>query len=252
MYLKYNSNLLYHGCIPLSDDGSFKKVRIGASGKEYTGKAYLDRLEILVREGYFYKNNPEAKLYGMDIIWYLWNGIDSPLFGKEKMTTFERYFIKDKKTHYEKKNYYFDLEDDEKVCNMIFKEFELDSKVSHIVNGHVPVEIKKGQSPIKANGKLFVIDGGFSRAYQAQTGIAGYTLIYNSYGLALVSHEPFESTQKAIEEEKDILSTTVILEQEVERKRVGDTDIGKDLKLQIKDLEMLLDAYRKGFIKEQR
>jgi len=252
LYLKHNSNLLYHGCIPLSDDGNFKKVRIGASGKEYTGKAYLDRLEILVREGYFYKNNPKAKLYGMDIIWYLWNGIDSPLFGKEKMTTFERYFIKDKKSHYEKKNYYFDLEDDEQVCNMIFKEFGLDPKFSHIVNGHVPVKIKKGESPIKANGKLLVIDGGFSRAYQSQTGIAGYTLIYNSYGLALVSHEPFESTQKAIEEEKDILSTTVILEQEVERKRVGDTDIGKDLKLQIKDLEMLLDAYRKGFIKEQR
>lgn len=252
LYLKHNSNLLYHGCIPLSEDGSFKKVRIGDSGKEYTGKAFLDRLEILVREGYFYKNNPKAKSYGMDIIWYLWNGPDSPLFGKDKMTTFERYFIKDKKSHYEKKNYYFDLEDDEKACNMIFKEFELDPKVSHIINGHVPVKIKKGESPIKANGKLLVIDGGFSRAYQAQTGIAGYTLIYNSYGLSLVSHEPFESTQKAIEEEKDILSTTVILEKEVERKRVGDTDIGKELKLQIKDLEMLLDAYRKGFIKEQR
>ncbi|EKQ57513.1 MULTISPECIES: fructose-bisphosphatase class III [unclassified Clostridium] len=252
MYLKHNSNLLYHGCIPLNEDGSFKKVSIGASGQEYSGKAYLDRLDILVREGYFYKNNPKAKLYGMDIIWYLWNGVDSPLFGKDKMTTFERYFIEDKVTHVEKKNYYFELEDNEKACNMIFQEFGLDPKVSHIINGHVPVKIKKGESPIKANGKLIVIDGGFSRAYQAETGIAGYTLIYNSYGLLLVSHEPFESTQKAIEEEKDILSTTVVLEQEVERKRVGDTDIGEELKLQIRDLELLLDAYRKGIIKEQR
>eukprot|EP00831_Metopus_contortus_P047307 TRINITY_DN3812_c0_g1_i3.p3 TRINITY_DN3812_c0_g1~~TRINITY_DN3812_c0_g1_i3.p3 ORF type:complete len:348 (-),score=75.13 TRINITY_DN3812_c0_g1_i3:1541-2584(-) len=252
MYLKYNSNLLYHGCIPLNEDGSFKKVSIGASGKEYSGKSYLDRLEILVREGYLYKNNPEAKLYGMDIIWYLWNGIDSPLFGKDKMTTFERYFIEDKETHVEKKNYYFKLENDDKVCNMIFEEFGLDSKQSHIINGHVPVKIKKGETPIKAKGKLIVIDGGFSRAYQDKTGIAGYTLIYNSYGLLLVSHEPFESAQKAIEYEKDILSTTIILEQEVERKRVGDTDVGSELKVQIEDLELLLDAYRKGIIKEQR
>ncbi|GFZ32139.1 fructose-1,6-bisphosphatase class 3 [Clostridium zeae] len=252
MYLKYNCNLLFHGCIPLSEDGCFRKVSIGASGKKYSGKAYLDRLEILVREGYFYKNNPEAKLYGMDIIWYLWNGVDSPLFGKDKMTTFERYFIEDKETHIEKKNYYFELEDDEKACNMIFKEFGLDPRVAHIINGHVPVKIKKGESPIKANGKLLVIDGGFSKAYQPETGIAGYTLIYNSYGLLLVSHEPFESTQKAIEEEKDILSTTIVLEQEVDRKRVGDTDIGEELKIQIQDLEWLLDAYRKGIIKEQR
>lgn len=252
MYLKYNSNLLYHGCIPLNEDGTLKNVSIGASGKEYSGKAYLDRLEVLVREGYLYKNNLEAKLYGMDIAWYLWNGVDSPLFGKDKMTTFERYFIEEEETHIEKKNYYFELEDDEKACNMIFEEFGLDPKTSHIINGHVPVKIKKGESPIKANGKLLVIDGGFSRAYQSQTGIAGYTLIYNSYGLLLVSHEPFESTQKAIEEEKDILSTTIVLEQEVERKRVGDTDNGKELKIQIEDLELLLDAYRKGIIKEQR
>jgi fructose-1,6-bisphosphatase-3 len=251
MYLSYNSNLLYHGCIPLNEDGSFKEVCIGASGHKYSGKAFLDRLEILVREGYFYKNNPKAKLYGMDIIWYLWNGPDSPLFGKTKMTTFETYFINEKETHNEKKNYYYYLNEDENICNNIFKEFNLDPRISHIINGHVPVKIKKGESPIKANGKLLVIDGGFSRAYQAQTGIAGYTLIYNSYGLLLVSHEPFESTQKAIEEEKDIHSTILVLEKEVERKRVGDTDIGQELKKQIKDLEMLLDAYRKGVIKEQ-
>jgi fructose-1,6-bisphosphatase III len=252
MYLKCNSNLLYHGCIPLNEDGSFKKVRIGSSGREYSGKAYFDRLEIIVREGYFYTNNPEAKLYGMDLTWYLWTGPDSPLFGKDKMTTFERYFIDDKEAHVEKKDPYFKLEDNERMCNMIFKEFGMNPEVSHIINGHVPVKIKKGESPIKANGKLLVIDGGFSRAYQDTTGIAGYTLIYNSFGLLLVSHEPFESTQKAIEEEKDILSTTVVLEQEVERKRVGDTDIGEELRAQVRDLEMLLDAYRKGVIKEQR
>ena len=252
LYLKYNSNLLYHGCVPLNEDGSFKKVRIGSTGREYSAKALLDRFEILAREGYFYKNNPEAKLYGMDVTWYLWTGPDSPLFGKNKMTTFERYFIDDEETHIEKKNSYFKFRDDEQICSAILEEFELNPNISHIINGHVPVKSKKGESPIKANGKLLVIDGGFSRAYQGQTGIAGYTLIYNSYGLLLASHEPFESTQKAIEEEKDILSTTVVLEQEVERKRVGDTDIGADLKLQIRDLEMLLEAYRKGLIKEQR
>jgi len=250
MYLKYNSNLLYHGCIPLNEDGSFKKINV--NGKEYGGKALLDRFELLAREGYFYKNNPDAKLYGMDAIWYLWTGPNSPLFGKDRMTTFERYFVNDNETHKESKNAYYKFRDNEEVCNRILMEFGLDPKEAHIISGHIPVETIKGESPIKANGKLLVIDGGFSRAYQGKTGIAGYTLIYNSYGLLLVSHEPFESTQKAIQEEKDILSTTTVLEQTVERKRVGDTDIGCELKRQIKDLEMLLFAYRKGLIKEQR
>mgnify|MGYP000879197616 CR=1 FL=1 len=251
MYLKVNSNLLYHGCVPVNEDGTFKNVKIGSSGKEYSGKAYFDRLEILVREGYFHKNNPEGKLYGMDITWYLWTGPDSPLFGKDRMTTFERYFIDDKETHRENKSYYFKLEDSEEMCNLIFEEFGLNPETSHIINGHVPVKSKNGESPIKANGKLLVIDGGFSRAYQGTTGIAGYTLIYNSYGLILASHDPFESAQKAIEEEKDIHSTTIVLEKEVERKRVGDTDIGEQFREQIKDLQMLLDAYRVGLIKEQ-
>lgn len=252
MYLKYNSNLLYHGCIPMNADGSFKKVQIGSSGKSYSGKSYFDRLEIIVREGYFHKDNPEAKLYGMDMTWYLWTGADSPVFGKDRMTTFERYFIDDKETHVEDKNPYFNLEDNEEMCKIIFEEFGLNPDESHIINGHVPVKIKKGESPIRANGKLLTIDGGFSRAYQDTTGIAGYTLIYNSYGLLLVSHDPFESTQKAIEEEQDIHSTTMVVEKEVERKRVRDTDDGKKLQTQIKDIEMLVDAYRSGFIKEQR
>jgi len=251
MYLKYNSNLLYHGCIPMNEDGSFKKVKIGATGKSYSGKSYFDRLEILIREGYFHKDDPEAKQYGMDITWYLWTGADSPLFGKDEMTTFERYFIDDKETHVENKDPYFNLEDNEEMCKIIFEEFGLDPNDSHIINGHVPVKIKDGESPIKANGKLLTIDGGFSKAYQKTTGIAGYTLIYNSYGLILVSHYPFESTQKAIEEEQDIHSTKIVVENEVERKRVRDTDDGKKLISQINDLEMLLDVYKSGFIKEQ-
>ena len=252
MYLKFNTNLMYHGCIPMNEDGSFKKVIIGSSGQSYSGKSYFDRLEILIREGYFHENNLEAKMYGMDITWYLWTGSYSPLFGKDKMTTFERYFINDKETHVEKKNPYFKLEDNENMCKIIFEEFGLNPDVSHIINGHVPVKLKDGESPIKANGKLLVIDGGFSKAYQGTTGIAGYTLIYNSYGLILVAHDPFESTQKAIEEEKDIHSTTMVLEKEVERKRVLNTDDGEKMKSQIKDLEQLLDAFRLGFIKEQR
>lgn len=249
LYLKFNSNLLYHGCIPLNEDGSFKEVTI--KDKKYKGKALLDRLDILAREGFFYKENTSVKQYGMDIIWYLWTGPFSPLFGKEKMTTFERYFIDEEETHYEKKDPYYKFRNDEKVCDNILIEFGLDPKESHIINGHVPVESKNGENPIKANGKLMVIDGGFSKAYQCKTGIAGYTLIYNSFGLQLVSHEPFESTEKAITEETDILSSRILLEQVVKRKMVGDTDIGFELKNQLHELKLLLLAYKKGLIKEQ-
>lgn len=248
LYLRYNSNVLYHGCIPIHEDGTFKKVKLRE--KEYYGKALLDRLEILAREGYFHKNNPAAKQYGMDIMWYLWTGPYSPLFGKEKMTTFERYFITETETHKEKKDPYYKYRDNEEICKKILVEFGLDPDTSHIINGHVPVEKIKGESPIKANGRLLVIDGGFSRAYQGKTGLAGYTLIHNSFGLELVSHQPFESTEKAINEETDILSSLEILEQVVVRKRVGDTDIGEVLKQQIKELKLLLAAYRKGLIKE--
>jgi len=249
MYLVCNSNLLYHGCIPLNEDGSFKELIL--NGKSYSGKALLDKFDILTREAYFFKNSTEEKKFAMDMVWYLWCGPDSPEFGKHRMTTFERYFISDKKTHVEKKNPYYKYRDDDQVCFNILKEFNLAPDSSHIINGHIPVKTKEGENPIKANGKLLVIDGGFCRAYQPETGIAGYTLIYNSYGLLLSSHEPFESIRKAIEEEKDILSSTIILEQVASRKRVSDTDIGEDLKKQIKELEMLLIAYRKGLIKEK-
>jgi fructose-1,6-bisphosphatase III len=249
MYKIYNSNLLFHGCIPMDMHGNFKNIKIGDN--EYRGKAFFDQAEILFRSGYFNTSCPKEKQAGMDFMWYLWCGPDSPLFGKKEMTTFERYFIDDKETHIEEKNEYFNFRDNEEICNNIMKEFGLNPDNSHIINGHVPVKVIKGESPIMANGKLLVIDGGFSKAYQNETGIAGYTLIYNSYGLLLASHEPFESTLKAIEEEKDILSTTVVLEQVFVRKKVGDTDIGVELKSQIEDLTKLLTAYRKGLIKEQ-
>lgn len=250
LYTVYNSNLLFHGCIPLNKDGTFKEVTL--EDISYSGKSLLDAFDRYAREAYFYKDDINIKNHAMDIMWYLWCGPYSPLFGKHKMTTFERYFIDDKETHVENKSPYYKFRDSEELCNRIFKEFNLDANTSHIINGHVPVKMKDGESPIKANGKLLVIDGGFCRAYQPQTGIAGYTLIFNSYGLLLTSHEPFDSIRKAIEEEKDILSSTIILEHAVTRKRVSDTDIGKDLKLQIKDLEKLLIAYRKGLIQEEK
>jgi fructose-1,6-bisphosphatase-3 len=248
LYFRYNSNLLYHACISLDKDGNFKKVKV--MGNEYAGKEYIDKAERLAREAYFNKSNNQTKQYCLDYLWYLWCGADSPLFGKSKMATFERYFIDDKATHKEEKNSYYYFRDNEEICDMILREFDLDPEKAHIINGHVPVKTIKGESAIKANGKLLVIDGGFSKAYQPETGIAGYTLIYNSYGLQLVQHEPFESTQKAIEEGKDIISTSCILERTAYRMKIRDTDIGKELIEQIVDLQKLLEAYRKGIIKE--
>ncbi|OCA98476.1 fructose-bisphosphatase class III [Clostridium beijerinckii] len=249
IYLTYNSNLLFHGCIPLNKDKTFKSMII--HGEEYKGKKLLDKFDSLAREGYFSTRGSAEKLYGTDIMWYLWTGACSSLFGKEDMTTFERYFIKDKSTHKEKKNPYYNFRDSEEMCNMIFEEFGLDPAESRIINGHVPVKNKFGENPIKCNGKLIVIDGGFAKAYRSQTGLAGYTLTYNSYGLQLISHQPFKSIEDAFSKETDILSSTQIVEK-LDRKKVGDTDIGKELKNQIKDLKLLLKAYRKGLINEVR
>ncbi|SHF11236.1 fructose-1,6-bisphosphatase [Clostridium fallax] len=249
MYLRFNGNLLFHGSIPITETGNFKEVEI--KGHKYKGKALLDELDRIARVGYFSKRNSKEKEYGEDMLWYLWLSPNSPLFGKDKMTTFERYFINDKRTHKENKTLYYKLTESEEICNKIIKEFGLNVEESHIINGHVPVESKKGESPIKANGKLLIIDGGFSRAYQGKTGIGGYTLIYNSMGLQLVSHEPFKTIEDAVLEETDILSSTVILERQSERKTVGDTDVGKSLKLQIDELKKLLIAYRKGLINEK-
>jgi fructose-1,6-bisphosphatase-3 len=249
MYLTYNGNLLYHGCIAMEEDGSLAGFKV--EDKEYKGKEFMDRLERLARQAYFATDQPEQKLYGLDAMWYLWSGRQSPLFGKDRMTTFERYFIAAGNTHEEPKNPYYKYRDDEETCRKILEEFGLNPETAHIINGHVPVKVKKGESPIKAGGKLFVIDGGFSKAYQSQTGIAGYTLIYNSHGLMLASHHPFESAQKAIEEELDIHSKTEIVETHRARIRVKDTDLGQGIQKQIRDLRRLLNVYRAGLIKEK-
>ncbi|MBC1435687.1 fructose-1,6-bisphosphatase [Listeria rocourtiae] len=248
MVLTYNNNLLYHGCIPLNEDGSFMEMTL--KGKKYAGRALLEQFEQIAREGYFRTSGTSEKKYALDIVWYLWTGATSSLFGKSEMTTFERYFVADRETHVEKKNAYYKLRNEEKICHQILAEFDLDSS-GHIINGHTPVKEGNGESPIKAGGKMLVIDGGFSPAYQKTTGLAGYTLLYNSFGLQLVSHQPFTSTEDAIQQETDILSTRQVIETETKRKLVRNTDIGKDLLQQIDELKCLLGAYREGLIKER-
>lgn len=254
MYLVYNGNLLYHGCIPLKEDGTFEAVQVDASDPDVpaavSGRDLMERFDRLARLGYFASDNPERKQAGLDTMWRLWSDAGSPLFGNEKMATFERYFIGDKATHVEKRNAYYAFRDREDSVRMILAEFGVDPDTGHIINGHVPVKVKRGESPVKANGKLLVIDGGFARAYQSETGIAGYTLVYNSYGLLLTAHHPFESVQKAVEEEKNIGSTTQILETNTARIRMKDTDSGRSIQRQIDDLHSLLAAYRSGLIQE--
>ena len=249
MFLKYNSNLLFHGCIPVTKEKEFTKVNI--DGKILWGKSYLEEVDRICRRGYFSREGSEEKIKATDFMWYLWCGENSPLFGKDAMKTFERYFINDKALHKENKNPYYSFYEDIDFINMIFKEFELNPETSHIINGHVPVKEKKGENPVKAENRLIVIDGGFSRAYQSETGLAGYTLIYNSYGLKLVSHKPFQNVKNAIENCIDIHSSTRIVKRVLQRKRVKDTDIGIKLESQIDDLYELLEAYKKGFIKEK-
>ncbi len=251
IYLAMNNNLIYHASIPLNDDGSLKELCVG-DNHMYSGKKLLDKIDRVVRRAYFGHSNDVKSQFAHDYIWYLWCGEDSPLFGKDRMRTFERYFISDKSAHKEVKGNYYRMIDDTKVCRAILEDFGLPSDESHIINGHVPVKLTKGETPIKAGGKLLVIDGGFSKAYQPETGIAGFTLIFNSYGMQLVQHQPFESTQKAIEEGVDILSTRVVVERISNRIKVRDTNIGKDLLRQIEDLRNLLFAYRSGQIKEFR
>lgn len=248
LYKVYNGNLLYHGCIPLNEDGSFKEVMLW--GKLYKGKSLYEALDSLVRKG-FVAMNEEERQRGRDTMWYIWLHQDSPLFGKNKMATFERYFLEDKEAQKEKKNPYYRLLEDESVADQILREFGLTPEEGHIVNGHVPVKSKSGENPVKCGGKVLVIDGGFSRAYQKETGIAGYTLIYNSYGLILAALEPFESTEAAIEKESDIHSDSIIVRRVSERKLVGDTDVGRELRDKIWDLEMLLAAYTSGAIVEK-
>ena len=247
MYLKYNSNLLFHACIPMEENGEFSELYV--EDGYYKGKALLDKIDNIVRQAYYDRKNVEVNKKHRDFIWYLWAGRLSPLFGKDVMKTFERYFIDDKATHKETKNPYHKLVNDEKICDKIFENFGLNPRTSHIINGHIPVKVKEGESPIRANGKLLIIDGGFSRAYQSTTGIAGYTLTYNSYGMKLASHLKFTSKEAAIKDGTDMISSHIIVETKSKRMKVKDTDIGKSIQTQINDLKKLLKAYRIGLIK---
>lgn len=248
MYRIYNGNLLYHGCVPMNEDGSFAKVLI--QGKEYSGKVLYDVLESFVRKAFF-SMDPKEKELGRDMIYYIWTAPNSPLYGRSKMATFERYFLADKKMHHESKNAYYHLLDKPETAEKILKEFGLEGARVHIINGHVPVERVAGESPVKCNGKLILIDGGFSKTYRRKTGIAGYTLTYNSYGLTLSAHEPFDFTDFAVRDELDIISKQEAVEYMDKRILVGDTDYGKRMMERIEELKDLIRAYQSGEIAER-
>ena len=248
IYKVYNHNLLYHGCVPLNEDGSFRKVNI--YGKEYSGKALYDILEVYVRKAFF-ATDKEEREKGRDIMWWLWLAPGSPVFGKAKMATFEGYFVDDKALKKEPKNSYYTMLEKPKIAIQILEEFGCNKEDSHIINGHVPVHQIEGENPIKCNGKVIVIDGGFSKPYQKVTGIAGYTLIYNSYGMTLAAHEPFVTTEKAITTEADVISHRQVVYQTTDRRLVRDTDKGKEILEKVDGLKMLLAAYRSGEIKER-
>ncbi|MCI6838782.1 MAG: fructose-1,6-bisphosphatase [Prevotella sp.] len=249
MFSIINNNLLFHASIPLNSDGTLKEVEI-APGRKYKGKELLYNIGMLIRSAFQDDTSAAERDYATDYFLYLWCGPDSPLFDKSKMATFERYFIAEKSTHKEEKGYYFMLRDNADIVDSILDAFNVDGPNRHIINGHVPVHVSNGENPIKADGKLMVIDGGFSSAYHKETGIAGYTLVYHSRGFQLVQHEPFTSAADAIQKCLDIRSTTYIIEMSQRRMLVADTDIGAELKKQIADLKRLLYAYRHGIIKE--
>ena len=242
MYKCCNSNLLYHGCIPMKEDGSFDEMAV--NGKAYKGRALMDFIDKQVKKAYFLPDQDPEKEASRDFMWYLWSGAKSPVFGKDKMTIFEHYFVEDKEASRERMNPYYKLSVQEKYCDMILEEFGLTTTGSHIINGHVPVKIKDGETPIKAGGKLFIIDGGLSKAYQGKTGIAGYTLIFNSRHLALAEHKPFDP-------KKESTPKVSIVEKMRKRIMVADTDDGKELARRIEDLKELVAAYRKGALKER-
>lgn len=247
LYLVRNGFLLYHAAIPLNADGSFVETEV--CGKRVSGKALFDRVDEIIRQAYY--GEGAEKENALDFMLYLWEGEFSPLYNKDKMTTFERYFIADKTPHEEKKGAYFSLADDEETCKTILKEFGLNPATGRIVNGHVPVRTIKGETPIRANGKRFVIDGGFSKPYQEKTGIAGYTLIYNSHGIQLVEHESFENREQAVLSGSDIHSRMLLQDFSGQRMRIKDTDKGKELLEQISYLEQLLHEYRSGAFRQR-
>ena len=249
MYAIYNNNLLFHASIPLNEDGTLKEVEL-RPGEKYSGMSLFSETGHLVRSAFANDTAAEEKQYAKDYFMYLWCGADSCLFDKAKMATFERYFLAEKETHVEEKGWFFKLREQEKTADTILDAFGVEGPNRHIINGHVPVHVKKGETPIKANGKLMVIDGGFAEPYHKETGIAGYTLVYHSREFELVQHEPFTNVEDAIREGRDIKSTTQIVATVGHRLLVADTDRGKELKKQIDDLRELLYAFRHGFIKE--
>ena len=248
LYKIYNGNLLFHGCIPMTEEGELQKFSIG--GVERSGREFLDYADKTARKAYYDKRGTPERQFGLDFLWWLWSGRNSPIFGRDRMTTFERRFIDDEKSHTEKKNPYYTFYNDSDKVEMLLSEFGLSGEHSHIINGHVPVKTKKGESPIKGGGKLIVIDGGFCRAYQPTSGIAGYTLIYNSRNYRIVSHQPFEGKQQAIHDNHDIANESQIFEYMEPRVKLSETDLGTELKIRVRDLLMLLDAYRSGAVAE--
>ena len=248
LYKVFNGNLLFHGCIPMNPDGSLMTFTL--SGKERKGKSFLDYAEQTARKAYYDKWGSQERKLGMDFLWWLWAGRNSPIFGRDRMTTFERRFIADEATWAEPKNAYYTHYHDAAVCQMLLAEFGLEGPQCHIVNGHVPVKAKKGESPIKGGGKLLVIDGGFSKAYQSTSGIAGYTLIFTSRNMRIVSHQPFESRLAAIQQNHDIANQSMIFEHMEQRVKVAQTDQGRELQARVDDLLMLLEAYRSGAVTE--
>ena len=249
MYKVHNGNLLFHGCIPMTKDGELQTFSIG--GKIRSGKEFLDYAEQTARKAYYDRRGTPEREFGMDFLWWLWAGRNSPIFGKDRMTTFERRFIKDESAWVEAKNPYYRFYENPDVCDMLLREFGLYGKHCHIINGHVPVKVKKGENPVKGNGKLIVIDGGFCKAYQSTSGIAGYTLIFNSRSLRMVSHQPFQGRRDAIRNNHDIDNNDLIFEHMEGRLKIAQTDEGRELQAQVDDLMELLTAYRSGLVKER-
>ncbi|WP_246819830.1 MULTISPECIES: fructose-1,6-bisphosphatase [unclassified Aerococcus] len=249
IYKCYNDNLLFHGCIPFNEDHSFKELEI--DGKSYGGRTLMDKFDKQLRLMYSFRQADESKNPYLDYCWYLWQGEASSLFGKKQMRTFERYYVKDKDTHEEYKNTYYSWREEEACVDTILEEFNLPVECGHVINGHTPVKEIKGEDPIKANGKLLVIDGGFSKAYQSTTGLAGYTLLFNSFGMQLVCHQAFKGVEDVVMNGTDIISTRRVVDKELERKTVGQTDVGQALKTNVQDLKDLLCAFRSGKIAEK-
>ena len=248
LYRVYNGNLLFHGCIPMAADGRLLSFSVGC--KDLSGKEFLDYADLTARRAYYNRPGSPERQFGMDFLWWLWCGRNSPIFGRDRMTTFERRFVEDESTHTETKNAYYTLYNDPAVCEGILREFGLEESHSHIINGHVPVKSRKGESPVKGGGRLIVIDGGFCKAYQKTTGIAGYTLIYNSACFRLVAHQPFAGREEAIRKNWDITSTSQIFDRLERRATIHDTDNGRRMQDQVDDLLDLLRAYRSGAIVE--